>query len=750
MNIQNDILCPECGKDFGTLPRFHKHFRQYHKKNESKCTSCEKTFNTAYILRQHVTNVHETKKCDICDLDFAKGALARHKRIHLETKFECEQCGNVFTRKDKLQTHKRICGTDIVKVVEAPVTINCETCGKTFTQKRYLKQHKRTHIVQKTAVQYDCKLCDKTFASNQSLGNHISKHHPNPRRVENASVGFILLESSPPRNSVPKKPEKTFSCKQCPYISGRKDNFKRHIESHTSNKVKTGRPKKSPGEWSKVTKRLYAKKSQQEFEENMKEYGLSEDLEKLLKKDSRLKEPALSKMTEKEVINMIADFDLSDIKMLNMLRRLKSIFGKKAFTPGIAEALIERKKQLTKYFKEEETTFVNGEGEEVQRRFVFTESLDILLEFIIQGRDLDSDKVKVNVEQDSGQQRMLVVLQIGDEIEKTVKDTSTKRGIIIAFVDDIPENYRNLSIIHNKLKIHLIPHHYKIVSDLKLYNIILGLMECGSRHGCYICKGLKNAVGVWDKGELRHLDDLIATVTLWEEESGLREKLKEYHNVQHVPLLQTPTAKLLDNDHSDTLTLTLTPPPPLHVIKLGPVNHLWNGLSKHHDMAHIEKLLGLTKSDKQKKAFQGPECDKILRNLDFLQACLPEELHTFVEALRQVGIVYQISTARSVVSNHREIIQNFKHTWITLMENFGITMPLKVHIIVDHLSDYFELSNQTLKDTNDQFIEACHAKVKKFFDNHPNYKFKDKNSDAYGEALLAAIVHFNSNNLGFV
>ena len=116
MNIQNDILCPECGKDFGTLPRFHKHFRQYHKKNESKCTSCEKTFNTAYILRQHVTKVHETKKCYICDLDFAKGALARHKRIHLEIKFECEQCGNVFTQKDNFQTHKRICGTDIVRM----------------------------------------------------------------------------------------------------------------------------------------------------------------------------------------------------------------------------------------------------------------------------------------------------------------------------------------------------------------------------------------------------------------------------------------------------------------------------------------------------------------------------------------------------------------------------------------------------------------------------------------------------------
>ena len=749
MNIEKEKLCPECGKAFSSSLRFHKHFREHHKKNESKCTTCEKTFNIGIILRQHVINVHETKRCDVCDLDMAKGALSRHKKKHLEIKFECEKCDKVYTRKDILQKHELICGTDIVKVVEAPVTINCETCGKSFTKKRYLEQHKRTHGVRKEMVQYDCKFCDKMFASNRSLGKHVAKHHPNPRRVENAAIGFMVLGYSPPRNPMPTK-QKIYSCKQCPYVTGRTANLKRHIEAHTSNKVKTGRPKKSPGKWSSVTKRLYAKKSKNEFEENMKEFGLSENIEKLLKKDSQQKEPSLSKVTEKEVINMIADFDLSDRKMLNMLRRLKSLFGKKAFTPGIAEALIERKKQLTKYFKEEETTFFNNQGEEVKRRFVFTENLDILLDFIIQERDMNSEEVKVNVEMDSGQQRMLVVLQIGDGIEKTVKDASTKRAIIIAFVDDIPETYQNLSIIHNKLNIHLIPHHYKVVSDLKLYNIILGLMECGSRHGCYICKGLKNNVGIWEKGDLRDLEDLIADFTMWHEESGLRQQLKEYNNVQHVPLLQTPTAKLLDNDHSDTLTLTLTPPPPLHVIKLGPVNHIWKGLSKQHDMGHIEKMLCLTKSDKQKKAFQGPECDIILGNLDFLQACLPERLHTFVEALRQVAIVYQISTAKSVVTNHREILQNFKHTWITLMENFGITMPLKVHIIVDHLSDYFELEHQTLRDTNDQFIEACHAKVRKLFENHPNYHFKDKSSYKYGEALLAAIVHFNSNNLGKV
>ena len=55
----------------------------------------------------------------------------------------------------------------------------------------------------------------------------------------------------------------------------------------------------------------------------MKECGLGEDIEKLLKKDSQQKDPALSEMTEKEVINVIADFDLSDRKMLNMLHRMK-------------------------------------------------------------------------------------------------------------------------------------------------------------------------------------------------------------------------------------------------------------------------------------------------------------------------------------------------------------------------------------------------------------------------------------------
>ena len=264
MNIPNQ--CADCGKEFSSPLRFNKHNREYHQKNESNCNICERKFHTAYILKKHIGNVHTIEKCNVCDTGVAKGVLARHMKTHLESKFECEKCENVYTRKDNLQKHQLNCGGDIVKCLKkntAVVIFSCESCSKTFTQKRYLTQHKRTHRID--MGMFDCKLCDKIYTSNQKLGKHIEKHHPNPRRVENAAIGFLVLESSPPRNHMAKKPERIYSCKQCPYVSGQKANLKRHIDTHTSNKVKTGRPKKSPGKWSSVTKRLYAKKSKQEF-----------------------------------------------------------------------------------------------------------------------------------------------------------------------------------------------------------------------------------------------------------------------------------------------------------------------------------------------------------------------------------------------------------------------------------------------------------------------------------------------------
>ena len=47
----------------------------------------------------------------------AKGELARHMKTHLESKFGCEKCENVYTRKDNLQKHQLNCGGDCGGIV---------------------------------------------------------------------------------------------------------------------------------------------------------------------------------------------------------------------------------------------------------------------------------------------------------------------------------------------------------------------------------------------------------------------------------------------------------------------------------------------------------------------------------------------------------------------------------------------------------------------------------------------------------
>ena len=380
---------------------------------------------------------------------------------------------------------------------------------------------------------------------------------------------------------------------------------------------------------------------------------------------------------------------------------------------------------------------------------MYCEELELLLDFIISERDYEEENVDVKVSMDGGKGRMLVVLHLGDgDEDKSTKDTSTKRAIILAYVDDIPETHFNLSKILNNLKIHMMKYHHSIVGDLKLYNIILGLMECGSRHGCPFCKGKKGPDGKWIAGEYRTLESILSDHTLWELESGVRNDLKEYFNAISEPIVKAPNAKLLENDLSETKTLLLTPIPPLHVIRLGPVNKIWKGISqKYPNVEEIEKVLGLVRKDRQKKEFQGPQCVKILNNKELIRRSLPAELHSYVDALESLKTIYQMATAKEVDPNHRILIENFEKQWKVLMDDHGETMPLKVHIIVDHLSDYFEEAGKTLRSTSDQFVEAAHHKVNHFIEAHPNYNHVDKSTEEYGQAILAGVVHFNSNNL---
>ena len=61
-------------------------------------------------------------------------------------------------------------------------------------------------------------------------------------------------------------------------------------------------------------------------------------------------------------------------------------------------------------------------------------------------------------------------------------------------------------------------------------------------------------------------------------------------------------------------------------------------------------------------------------------------------------------------------------------------MKGKLHIVFEHLSEYFELSGKTLRKKTDQTVEATHSKFDNFIRAH-NYKIRDVESGKAGEFL---------------
>ena len=81
-----------------------------------------------------------------------------------------------------------------------------------------------------------------------------------------------------------------------------------------------------------------------------------------------------------------------------------------------------------------------------------------------------------------------------------------------------------------------------------------------------------------------------------------------------------------------------------------------------------------------------------------------------------------------------------------LKEEFNLPITPKLHIIFEHLPEYFESTGKTLRKRTDQTVEATHSKFDKFVKVH-NYQVRDIGSDKAGEQFLKCVKHFNSYNL---
>ena len=152
--------------------------------------------------------------------------------------------------------------------------------------------------------------------------------------------------------------------------------------------------------------------------------------------------------------------------------------------------------------------------------------------------------------------------------------------LIPAKVKDIPESTHNLRIIFDEIKINEVSKKYKMIGDLKVYNMLLGMQSSGSLHPCPygLCYKIDkygqktNQQGSWVKGDDRTLEGNAEEARAFAQTTNKRELLQYFFNCEFEPVLVA---------QKSTRVLEIFTIPILHKVLLGPFNTLWNTLCKH-------------------------------------------------------------------------------------------------------------------------------------------------------------------------
>ncbi|PNF18795.1 hypothetical protein B7P43_G01647 [Cryptotermes secundus] len=164
--------CQHCGREFGCTSSLKQHLKTVHKKlTEHKCRVCNEVFTSRNKLQSHRISHDPSVWSD------------------LETSHLCHACGKTFNTSSKLRCHEKRVHQRIPVVLGEKKHI-CEVCGLSFQFNKYLRKHTLKHGEKNFVCErpFSCEHCGHAFRIYSSLLFHRRVVHEGRKVYGNKGV----------------------------------------------------------------------------------------------------------------------------------------------------------------------------------------------------------------------------------------------------------------------------------------------------------------------------------------------------------------------------------------------------------------------------------------------------------------------------------------------------------------------------------------------------------------------------------
>lgn len=217
---------------------------------------------------------------------------------------------------------------------------------------------------------------------------------------------------------------------------------------------------------------------------------------KIFKKDTERKRKTV--ITHDDMLTIKSSLGLSGRSTLELAKDLRSASSNRQFVqPHMKQCLSEHIHKLDDFYCVEQLT-------DLSVPVVYCKNIRECLQLVVQERSisLNDSELKIGIDAGGGFLKVCVNVMVqeensarkrlcyGDGISsKKFKSTSVRKLIILAIAPGLKENHASLSKVLGLLKLDELPPSptVRYAADLKMVNLLLGLMSAASSHPCSWC-----------------------------------------------------------------------------------------------------------------------------------------------------------------------------------------------------------------------------------------------------------------------